>query len=68
MSDGLTGGEPRGWEDLPAFPRGSGEGEAALSTARKLLVAVARLGAAWINGVDVLAPAAPILQLRCLWQ
>jgi hypothetical protein len=38
----------------------------ALSRVLKLLVAVARLGAAWINGVDLRSPAAFVLRLEQL--
>jgi hypothetical protein len=37
-----------------------------LSMVLKLLVAVARRGEAWINGVEVLAPAEVILRLELL--
>ncbi|KAK1681084.1 hypothetical protein QYE76_041932 [Lolium multiflorum] len=41
-----SGGEPRGSEGLPAFPRARARCVAMLSTVRKLLVAVARRGEA----------------------
>jgi hypothetical protein len=61
-----VGGEPWGSGGLPRFPRGSGECEAALSTARKRLVAVARRGEASIVDGDLRAPADFVLQLELL--